>query len=119
MEDQLWAVPSERRALVMLTQSDGAVQQLTQATLDEDIVNVLPRLNPLRPVVTVWNGDKLLGIVPPKLAPRAPRSRRSARGVHAGSTRDGQASFTAQSRLATGSWSLHGKLIHRSVRFQM
>jgi hypothetical protein len=39
---------------------------LTRATLDEDIVSVLPRLNPLRPVVTVWNGDKLLGIVPPK-----------------------------------------------------
>jgi len=66
MEDQLWAVPSERRALVMLTQLMVPFSNLTRATLDEEIVSVLPRLNPLRPVVTVWNGDKLLGIVPPK-----------------------------------------------------
>ena len=66
MEDQLWAVPSEHRALVMLTQLMVPFSSLTRATPDEDIVSVLPRLNPLRPIVTVWNGDKLLGIVPPK-----------------------------------------------------
>ncbi|MGB0112710.1 MAG: site-2 protease family protein [Ilumatobacteraceae bacterium] len=66
MEEQLWAVPSERRALVMLTQLMVPFNSLAKATLDEDLVSVLPRLNPLRPVVTVWNGDKLLGIVPAK-----------------------------------------------------
>ena len=35
----------------------------------------------------------------------------------ASSQRRGQASLTLQSRLATGSLSLHGKLIHSSVRF--
>jgi len=79
MEDQLWAVPSERRALVMLTQLMVPFSSLTRATLDEDIVSVLPRLNPLRPVVTVWNGDKLLGIVPPKrLRDRLEQAQRTA-----------------------------------------
>ncbi len=66
MEEQLWAVPSERRALVMLTQLMVPFTKLAKASPDEELSAVLPRLNPLRPVVTVWNGDKLLGIVPPK-----------------------------------------------------
>jgi Zn-dependent protease len=66
MEDQLWAIPSERRPMVMLTQLMVPFDKLAKASPDEDLSAVLPRLNPLRPVVTVWNGDKLLGIVPPK-----------------------------------------------------
>ncbi|HYN31254.1 MAG TPA: site-2 protease family protein [Ilumatobacteraceae bacterium] len=66
MEEQLWAVPSERRAMVMLTQLMVPFNKLAKASPDEELSAVLPRLNPLRPVVTVWNGDKLLGIVPPK-----------------------------------------------------
>ena len=26
---------------------------------------MLPRLNPLRPIVTVWRDERLLGVVPP------------------------------------------------------
>ena len=66
LEDQLWAVPSENRPLVMLTQLMVPFNNLAKATLDEDLSTVLPRLNPLRPVVTVWSGDELLGIVHPK-----------------------------------------------------
>jgi Zn-dependent protease len=66
LEDQLWAVPAERRALVMLTQLMVPFSQLAKAGPDEELASVLPRLNPLRPVVTVWNDDQLLGIVPPK-----------------------------------------------------
>lgn len=66
LEDQLWAVPSENRPLVMLTQLMVPFTNLAKATLDEDLSTVLPRLNPLRPVVTVWNDGKLLGIVHPK-----------------------------------------------------
>ena len=69
----------ERRALVMLTQLMVPFSSLTRATLDEDLASVLPRLNPLRPVVTVWNGDKLLGIVPPKrLRERLEQAQRTA-----------------------------------------
>ena len=66
LEEQLWAVPTERRALVMLTQLMVPFSSLAKATPDEQLAAVLPRLNPLRPVVTVWNGEKLLGIVPPQ-----------------------------------------------------
>lgn len=66
LEDQLWAVPSENRPMVMLTQLMVPFTSLAKASLDEDLAAVLPRLNPLRPVVTVWNDGKLLGIVHPK-----------------------------------------------------
>ena len=66
LEEQLWAVPSERRAMVMLTQLMVPFANLAKASPDEDLAAVLPRLNPLRPIVTVWKGDQLLGIVPPK-----------------------------------------------------
>jgi Zn-dependent protease len=67
LEDQLWAIPVEQRALVMLESLMVPFSQTAQADPDDDLASVLPRLNPMRPVVTVWNGDKLLGIVPPKL----------------------------------------------------
>lgn len=66
LEDQLWAVPFDRRPLVMLTQLMVPFNNLAKASLDEDLSTVLPRLDPRRPVVTVWNDGKLLGIVHPK-----------------------------------------------------
>lgn len=66
LEDQLWAIPPDRRGMVMLTSLMAPFPNLARATPDEDLAAVLPRLNPLRPVVTVWNGDALLGVVPPK-----------------------------------------------------
>jgi Zn-dependent protease len=66
LEDQLWAVPSENRPMVMLTQLMVPFHNLAKASLDEDLASVLPRLDPLRPVVTVWNDGQLLGIVHPK-----------------------------------------------------
>jgi Zn-dependent protease len=79
LEDQMWAVPAEQRPLVMLTQLMVPFTNLTKASLDDDLSSVLPRLNPLRPVVTVWNGDKLLGIVHPKrLQERLEQARRGA-----------------------------------------
>lgn len=66
LEDQLWAVPSEHRPWVMLTQLMVPFNSLAKASLDEDLSTVLPRLNPRRPVVTVWSDDTLLGIVHPK-----------------------------------------------------
>ncbi len=66
LEDQLWAVPFDRRPMVMLTQLMVPFHNLAKASLDEDLATVLPRLDPRRPVVTVWNDDQLLGIVHPK-----------------------------------------------------
>jgi Zn-dependent protease len=79
LEDQMWAVPTEQRPWVMLTQLMVPFNSLAKASLDEDLASVLPRLNPLRPVVTVWSGDKLLGIVHPKrLQERLEQARRGA-----------------------------------------
>ena len=66
LEDQLWAIPSEQRAMVMLTQLMTPFNTLAKAGPDDDLSSVLPRINPLNPVVTVWNGDTLLGIVTAK-----------------------------------------------------
>ena len=66
LEDQLWAVPAEQRALIMLNSLMVPFSQTAQAGPDDDLSSVLPRLNPLRPVVTVWSEGKLTGIIPPK-----------------------------------------------------
>ena len=79
LEDQLWAVPSERRAMMMLTNLMVPFNQLARATPDEALSDVLPRINPLRPIVTVWSENRLLGVVPPKLlAERLKRAQRQA-----------------------------------------
>ncbi len=79
LEEQLWAVPSDRRAMMMLTNLMVPFNQLAKASPDEELSAVLPRINPLRPVVTVWSGDRLLGVVPPKLlAERLKRAQRQA-----------------------------------------
>jgi Zn-dependent protease len=75
LEDQLWAVPAEQRPWVMLTSLVMPFTRLAQADPDDDLASVLPKLNPLRPVVTVWRDGRLLGVIPPatlrqKLSPR-------------------------------------------------
>ena len=65
LEEQLWAVPDEQRPWVMLTQLMVPFASLAQADPDDDLSSVLPRLDPRRPVVTVWRDGRLLGVVPP------------------------------------------------------
>jgi Zn-dependent protease len=65
LEDQLWAVPVEARPWTMLTQLMFPFNRLAKADPDDELASVLPHLNPLRPVVTVWRDGRLLGIVPP------------------------------------------------------
>lgn len=65
LEEQLWAVPSDHRPWVMLTSLMMPFERLAQADPDDELAMVLPRLNPLRPVVTVWRDGRLLGVIPP------------------------------------------------------
>lgn len=65
LEDSLWAIPVERRAMVMLDSLMVPFTQTAQAAPDDDLASVLPRLNPLRPIVTVWVDGKLQGMIPP------------------------------------------------------
>jgi Zn-dependent protease len=81
LEDQLWAIPTDRRAMVMLTQLMTPFSTLARAGPDEELSSVLPRINPLRPVVTVWSDDKLLGVVSAKrLTERLATAQRQAFG---------------------------------------
>lgn len=65
LEESMWAVPAEQRAVVMLNSLMVPFDQTARADPDDDLSSVLARLNPLRPVVTVWSDGKLQGIVPP------------------------------------------------------
>ena len=65
-EDEMWAIPAEQRPWVMLTQLMTPVERVTRANPDENLTDVLPRINPANPVVTVWLEGKLVGMVPPK-----------------------------------------------------
>ena len=65
LEDQLWAVPADQRPWTMLTSLMAPFSRLAKADPDDDLASVLPKLNPMRPVVTVWRDGRLLGIVPP------------------------------------------------------
>jgi Zn-dependent protease len=65
-EDQLKAVPEERRPYVALAQLMLPLNRIARADPDEDLSNVLSRLNPTAPFVTVWREGKLLGVVPTK-----------------------------------------------------
>ncbi len=67
LEEQLWAVPAEQRALIMLNSLMVPFSQTAQAGPDDDLSSVLARLDPRRPVVTVWNNGKLAGVIPPKI----------------------------------------------------
>ncbi len=65
LEDQLWDIPGDERPWVMLTQLMVPFDRTARADPDDDLSSVLPRLNPIRPIVTVWQDDRLVGMVPP------------------------------------------------------
>ena len=63
-EDQLWNVPEDQRATMRLTQLMIPFSRLAKADPDDDVADVLSRLNPIAPIVTVWRDGRLLGVVP-------------------------------------------------------
>lgn len=66
LEDQLWNVPADQRPWVLLTQLMVTLDGVTKASPDEPITNVLPRLDPRRPAVTVWRDDRMVGLISPE-----------------------------------------------------
>ncbi len=64
-EDDMWAVPADERPWVMLTQMMVPFDRTAQADPDDDLASVLPKINPSRPIVTVWEDGRLVGLVPP------------------------------------------------------
>ena len=81
LEESLWAIPADQRALVMLDSLMVPFSQTAQASPDDDLSSILPRLDPLRPVVTVWSDGKLSGMIPPaRLKERLASAQRAALG---------------------------------------
>lgn len=76
-EDDMWAVPADERPWVMLTQMMVPFDRTAQADPDDDLASVLPKINPARPIVTVWEDGRLVGLVPPNRL----RERLSAAGL--------------------------------------
>ncbi len=65
-EDDMWAVPADQRPWVMLTQMMVPFDRTAQVGPDDDLSSVLPKINPARPIVTVWQDGRLVGLVPPR-----------------------------------------------------
>ncbi len=63
-EEQLRALPELRRPHVALAQLMVPMSRVAKADLDEDLSDVLPRIDPMAPIVTVWREGRLLGVVP-------------------------------------------------------
>ena len=66
LEDELWAVPAEERPWVLLTQLMVPFDRTVRVGPDDVLSSVLSRIDPRRPVVTVWDDDHLVGLVPPR-----------------------------------------------------
>ncbi|MEO6652956.1 MAG: site-2 protease family protein [Ilumatobacteraceae bacterium] len=66
LEDDMWAIPANERPWMMLTQMMVPFERTAQAAPGDELSSVLPRLNPAKPVVTVWEQGRLIGMVPPK-----------------------------------------------------
>jgi hypothetical protein len=64
-EDQLWRIPEVRRASVRLAQLAVPFAKVARAQPDEALTDVLPRMNPASPLITVWRDERLIGVVTP------------------------------------------------------
>ncbi|MFZ1491586.1 MAG: site-2 protease family protein [Ilumatobacteraceae bacterium] len=62
-EDQLWKVPEDQRPYVRLRQLATPLTRFGRARPDEPLTSALNRLNPYAPMLTVWQGDRLVGVV--------------------------------------------------------
>ena len=65
-EDDMWAVPADERPWVLLTQMMVPFDRTAQVGPDDDLASVLPKINLARPIVTVWQDGRLVGLVPPR-----------------------------------------------------
>ncbi len=63
LEEQLWAVPAEDRAEVLLAQLMVPFDRIAMAGPDESLAEVLPRVNPAKPAIAVWFEGRLVGLV--------------------------------------------------------
>jgi Zn-dependent protease len=73
-EDQLWEVPEEHRAQRTLAEVMSPMAKVPKAQLSDSLSDVAGRLNLNWPMLTVWDQDHILGVVPTKVLKERLRS---------------------------------------------
>lgn len=66
LEHEMWAIPSERRPWLSLEEVMIPIDKTARAQRGDQLNSMLRHLHPSRPVVTIWDGDDLVGVVPPQ-----------------------------------------------------
>jgi Zn-dependent protease len=69
-ERQLWRVPDGVMGVTPLAKIATPIDRFGRATPDEPLVRALTRLHPLNPLLTVWDGPQLIGVVTPQAIQR-------------------------------------------------
>jgi hypothetical protein len=69
-ERQLWRVREGSLATTPLASVATPIERFGRAAPDEPIVRALTRLHPIHPLLTVWAGDRLVGLVTPEAVDR-------------------------------------------------
>jgi Zn-dependent protease len=62
-ERQLWKVREGAMATTSLGSLASRIDRYARARADEPLVRALTRLHPMHPTLTVWDGDRLVGVV--------------------------------------------------------
>jgi Zn-dependent protease len=69
-ERQLWRVPDGAMTVTPLASIATPIGRFARAVADEPLVRALTRLHPLNPLLTVWEGERLVGVVTPQAIQR-------------------------------------------------
>jgi Zn-dependent protease len=62
-EDRLWRVPEGAMATTSLASLAAPIERFARAAADEPLVRALNRLPSSHPTLTVWDGNRLVGVV--------------------------------------------------------
>lgn len=63
-EERMLKVPEERQDQVYLYQLMVPAAQIPHFNADDTLINALHRTSPFAPIVTIWNNERLVGVVP-------------------------------------------------------
>lgn len=63
-EEQMWAVASESRSFTTLADIEVPLERLARVQVDEALSEALGHVQSTQPTLTVWSGDRLVGVIP-------------------------------------------------------
>jgi Zn-dependent protease len=66
-EDMLWELGDDRRSQTLVSEIMIPIAEVTRAEVTEDLSSVAGRINLSDPFLTIWQGDRILGAVPPQV----------------------------------------------------